>query len=316
VTKIYNDSVCKSTGLVRGDIILSIDGADPLKMIEDARKYQNASTRASQTFFICSFLLFGQEKQVLHLKVKDSNGKIKNIAMPVLREFTGDVNADDYVLGMYEVHDKPSVRLISKDIVYADLTSPMQKNDFDSLLRLCRNTRGIILDMRGYPHSYFEDVKFAKHPDALIAKFSESAPSFPNVKTIEYSRAQYDDHHVFYQSTNINYSGWIYPGKVVMLINEVSQSAAEHMGLILKAYCDATFIGSPTAGANGMMTDFNIPGKINLWFSGAAVMHPDGKPLQRVGLQPDILVRPTIKGLQEGKDEVLERAVQYLQRGK
>ena len=101
-----------------------------------------------------------------------------------------------------------------------------------------------------------------------------------------------------------------------MLINEVPQSAGEHIGIGLKAFCDATFVGSPTAGANGLMTDFNIPGNINLWFSGQAVMHPDGKPLQRVGLQPDIFVKPTIKGIQAGKDEVLDRAVKYLQTGK
>ena len=101
-----------------------------------------------------------------------------------------------------------------------------------------------------------------------------------------------------------------------MLINEIPQSAAEHSCLALKALCDATFIGSPTAGANGLTTDFNVPGNIKLWFSGQAVMHPDGEPMQRVGLQPDILVKPTIKGMQAGKDEVLDRAVKYLQTGK
>lgn len=33
-------------------------------------------------------------------------------------------------------------------------------------------------------------------------------------------------------------------------------------------------------------------------------------------LQPKILVRPTINGIRAGKDEVLERAVQYLNTGK
>jgi hypothetical protein len=36
----------------------------------------------------------------------------------------------------------------------------------------------------------------------------------------------------------------------------------------------------------------------------------------QLGLQPDILVRPTIKGIQAGKDEVLERAVKFIQTGK
>jgi len=35
--------------------------------------------------------------------------------------------------------------------------------------------------------------------------------------------------------------------------------------------------------------------------------------LQRVGKQPTIRVAPTIRGLVEGRDEILEAAVKYLQ---
>ena len=38
------------------------------------------------------------------------------------------------------------------------------------------------------------------------------------------------------------------------------------------------------------------------------------RQLQRVGVQPDISVAPTIRGIREGRDEVLEAAVKYLQR--
>ncbi|MBK7651016.1 MAG: hypothetical protein IPJ20_10085 [Flammeovirgaceae bacterium] len=61
------------------------------------------------------------------------------------------------------------------------------------------------------------------------------------------------------------------------------------------------FIGSPTAGANGDVTKFQIPGGIFLYFSGQGVWHADNRQLQRVGLQPHVLVRPTIKGIRVGK---------------
>ena len=47
-----------------------------------------------------------------------------------------------------------------------------------------------------------------------------------------------------------------------------------------------------------------------------AVRHADGRQLQRVGLQPHILVTPTLEGLRRGKDEVVERAVQFIETGK
>jgi hypothetical protein len=47
--------------------------------------------------------------------------------MPTLGKFTGDVSSDSYVLGLYEHHTKPAFSLISKDIGYADFTSPMEQ---------------------------------------------------------------------------------------------------------------------------------------------------------------------------------------------
>lgn len=48
-------------------------------------------------------------------------------------------------------------------------------------------------------------------------------------------------------------------------------------------------------------------------FTGHDVRHADGRQLQRVGLTPDVEVAPTRRGLHEGRDEVLERAVQVLE---
>jgi hypothetical protein len=39
----------------------------------------------------------------------------------------------------------------------------------------------------------------------------------------------------------------------------------------------------------------------------------DGTEFVGVGIQPDIVVHPTVKGVAAGKDEVLDAAVQYLQ---
>jgi hypothetical protein len=55
-----------------------------------------------------------------------------------------------------------------------------------------------------------------------------------------------------------------------------------------------------------------LPGGINVLFTGHDVRHADGRQLQRVGLQPDIPVEPTIAGIRSGRDEVLERAQRYL----
>lgn len=98
------------------------------------------------------------------------------------------------------------------------------------------------------------------------------------------------------------------------IIDERTQSQAEHTGLFFKEANGTKFIGSPTAGANGDVTNFQIPGNITLFFSGHDVRHIDGSQLQKVGLKPDIEVKPTIEGIRQERDEILDSAVHYLLR--
>jgi C-terminal processing protease CtpA/Prc len=56
-----------------------------------------------------------------------------------------------------------------------------------------------------------------------------------------------------------------------------------------------------------------VPGDVWITFTGQEVRHADGRQLQRVGVVPDLRVEPTLEGLREGRDEVLEAAVGFLE---
>jgi hypothetical protein len=51
-------------------------------------------------------------------------------------------------------------------------------------------------------------------------------------------------------------------------------------------------------------------------FSGAEIRHRDGTQLQRIGIQPQVVVRPTLEGIRSGRDEVLGRAIDYIDKGR
>ncbi len=72
-----------------------------------------------------------------------------------------------------------------------------------------------------------------------------------------------------------------------MLIDARTISQAEHTGLFFEAANHTKFIGSPTQGANGDVTNLALPGGIYVTFSGEGVWHADGRQLQRLGLQAD-----------------------------
>lgn len=69
-----------------------------------------------------------------------------------------------------------------------------------------------------------------------------------------------------------------------------------------------TVIGSPTAGADGNISEIPLPGGFITNLSGIGVYYPDGTNAQGVGVKIDQLVVPTIDGIKKGKDELLEAA--------
>jgi len=79
--------------------------------------------------------------------------------------------------------------------------------------------------------------------------------------------------------------------------------------MAFRAVPQSTVVGSTTAGADGNVTYFFLPGGMRTQFSGIGVYYPDGRETQRVGIVPDITVQPTIRGIAEGRDEVLEKAI-------
>jgi C-terminal processing protease CtpA/Prc len=99
---------------------------------------------------------------------------------------------------------------------------------------------------------------------------------------------------------------------LVVLVNEKSQSQAEYTAMAFRAVQNSTIIGSTTAGADGNISEILLPGGLRTLISGIGVYYPNGTETQRIGIVPDITVKPTIKGIKEGKDEVLAKAIEII----
>ena len=98
----------------------------------------------------------------------------------------------------------------------------------------------------------------------------------------------------------------------MILIDEISQSQAEYTTMALRAAPGAIVIGSTTAGADGNVSPIPLPGGLSTMISGIGIFYPDKRPTQRIGIVPDIEVHPTVAGLREGRDELLEAAVRTI----
>lgn len=109
------------------------------------------------------------------------------------------------------------------------------------------------------------------------------------------------------------FKGPSYKGKVVVLVDENTLSEGEGQAMMFRAGQNTVILGSQTSGADGRVSDIFLPGGIKTWISGYGVYYPDGSQTQRIGIVPDIEVKPTVKGLAEGRDELLEKAIEVIE---
>ncbi len=164
-----------------------------------------------------------------------------------------------------------------------------------------KNTKGIIIDIRNYPSTFV--------PFSLGSFFLSSSTPF-----VKFTNGNADNpgEFTFTEPIEIPKSKDPFRGKLVVIVNELSQSQAEYTAMAFRAGGNTTIIGSTTAGADGNVSTILLPGGLRTMISGIGVYYPDGKETQRLGIVPDLVVKPTIEGIKNGKDELLEKAIELI----
>jgi C-terminal processing protease CtpA/Prc len=72
---------------------------------------------------------------------------------------------------------------------------------------------------------------------------------------------------------------------------------------------------STTTGADGNVSIFYLPGNLRTMISGIGVYYSDNRETQRVGINPDVEVKPTLAGMRLNKDEQMEKGIAIINKG-
>jgi C-terminal processing protease CtpA/Prc len=313
ITQICEQAFPGKSEIALGDIVKTVDSVDVATLLNERRKYISASTPQSLEGISAEAILDGGENTTVTLQLEGRDGKLKTVSL--LRKSSYWKLSFWYLEDTSIVSDNDMFKLIGAgDLGYCDLRR-LTPDRVGKMFEQFKSTKGIIFDMRGYPQvtqgaiaarlTSKEHVIAGIHSKPVVSRpFGTTTRNFrdevkPQFETSEFLLTELP-------------SPFQYTGKTVMLIDDRAVSQAEQTGLFLKAANGTKFIGSASAGANGTMTNFNVPGGLSISFTGEIICHPDGTQLQRLGLQPDVFVKPTIAGIRAGKDEVLEKAIEYL----
>ncbi|MBI5326275.1 MAG: hypothetical protein HZB41_13555 [Ignavibacteriae bacterium] len=277
----------------QGDVLTYIDNNEVLKLLEEREKLIPGSEQWKRWMvFNYGLLGEGNDNDSVKLTIERSNSnKIIYVKRISRNKFWRTYH-----------FDKNPIYLLDSNIYYINSAS-VTLEDFMNNLNNLMTAKGIIFDLREYPR---DDVY------SIFSYFTEKIINSPNWL---YPEIIYPDRI----SIKFDTSNWQIKSKrpylnckKVFIIGNGTMSSGETAASIIKFNNFGKMVGQNTAGANGNINPFTIPGDITIYFSGMKVLNEDNSRFFVKGIEPDIFVNQTIKRIQEGRDEYLEKALEIL----
>jgi C-terminal processing protease CtpA/Prc len=293
IVSLKNDSLGKINDLKVGDVVTKVDGKTIAQLLKENRKYVEGSNEPSVLKNAYWTIFNGKTSSVEVEFVRDGKTALKSI------------NRYKYQDLKIQFPDREKWKILEDNIGYVNYDA-LEESDVPALISALNNTNAIIFDNRERPH----DVMFAisdwlnSEPKEFV-KFLDPDVSYPG-------RYLWRNEILKCGKNNPEY----YKGKVIVLINEKAVSHAEFNAMSLQTAPKVKVIGSQTGGADGANYGFPIIKGFYTSFTCYGVFYPNKKETQRIGIVPDIVVKPTRLGIQKGRDEVLERAILFAKNGK
>jgi C-terminal processing protease CtpA/Prc len=288
VTRVSEDA---DGGPRPGDVVVRIDGRPAAEALAKQEELISGATVQWRRHNALRTLLTGPKDVDITLDVLSPSGVARTIRLR---------RTHSWLLHGGAGESRPStVETIKPDIMYVNLGQITDKAFQDALPKL-EKARGIIFDLRGYPRLGTDPIAHITDKPVTCAQWHIPVTVYPDRKDVSFSFSNWQ-----VQPKKPRFSA-----KVAFLTDGRAISYAETYMGIIEHYKLAEIVGGPTAGTNGNINPFALPGGYRISWTGMKVLKHDGSRHHGVGIQPTIPVSRTIKGVAEGRDEVLERAIE------
>jgi len=311
VTDYFKPELKETAGLEIGDFITHINGKKIEYIIDSIKSYYPASNEAARMYYMATDLVRSNNHSI-HI-VYNSSGTIKQKELTMYER--SDLNMD--VPNSKLSYDSIMIDKGSEFIGYISLAT-IKDTEISHIKKSFKNAKGIIIDIRNYPATFvpFTLGEFFTPKRKPFARSTTGNLNNPgefifsrNVPSLNSNAGPRDNLYDFEKPISENY----FQGKLVVIVNEETISLAEYTAMAFRAGENTVIIGSLTQGADGNVSLIPLPGGIKAGISGIGIYYPDGKGTQRIGIVPDVEVKPTIQGIREGRDELLEKAIELIQ---
>ncbi|WP_020596454.1 S41 family peptidase [Spirosoma panaciterrae] len=288
VTGYLNDSLSRLDDIRRGDRLIRIGDSLVTELIDQRAPNYSGSNRSALIRQILPVLLTGSQPVVQIDLIRDGQRLRKTVHRYRFERFG------------YRPPLSVHAKTIPSTIGYIDLGT-LQVSEVKQVMEQYRNRQGIIFDVRSYPKGTFQRICDYLNPVpkgfALYTKPDLSSPGL-----FRWSEVQYVGRN------NADY----YRGKVAILCDSRTQSAAESTCMALRTAPQAKIIGTQSAGANGDVSHVVFPGGYQTRFSGRGVYTLNGQLILGPGVPIDIDATPSAADYLLGADRTLQAAIDWI----
>jgi Peptidase family S41 len=277
-----------------GDTIIAIGGQSVDDRCAELAQRISAATDGWRRMWLIALLCRGSSDDAVRVRVRKLDGDeldatLVPIPLDSIQEEKPTRRANGTELA-------PGIRYFDLDGAELETLTPL----YDELVA----ASAVIFDLRGYPANAAVDL--------LVHLIGEDATSpiwnIPIVTTPDREDWTYNT-----ERWTLEPQAPRLAAKIAFLTNGVAISYAETILGIVEHYRLGDIVGSATAGTNGNVNLFELPGGYKVRWTGMQVLKHDGSRHHGVGIQPTIPVEPTAQGIADRRDEVLEKAIEALQ---
>jgi carboxyl-terminal processing protease len=299
VTRVRPKSDADSKGVKPGDEIVTLNGYAPTRDNLWKMQYVFSVLRPQPGLRVGLRDLAGSPRQV-DVAAKVRQGKR-------VTDLTGsDAGEDIWNLVRRGENEGHLLRARSVEINKQLMVLKVPEFDFsateiDNMIGKAKKYPALIVDLRGNPGGSVETLKYLVSgvfdKDVKIADRVGRKETKPEVAKA--------DHHGF-------------TGKLVVLVDSGSASAAELFARVVQIEKRGTVVGDHSSGSVMEAKHYNEEMGVDIVvFYGASITEwdlimTDGKSLEHTGVTPDEIVLPTAKDLAEGRDPAMAHAAELL----